>query len=89
MALVPQGGVKNEISNYHLPRLRGEEKVTHKQSAVGTTKNNKNHGSGAPEGVKNEISNYQLPRLRGEEKVTHKQSVVGTKTATAPTAAET
>ena len=38
MALVPGGGVKNEISNYQLSRLRGEEKVTHKQSVVGTNK---------------------------------------------------
>ena len=29
------GGVKNEISNYQLPRLRDEEKVTHKQNVVG------------------------------------------------------
>ena len=36
------GGVKNEISNYQLPRLRGEEKVTHKQSVVGKTNNDNN-----------------------------------------------
>ena len=39
------GGVKNEISNYQLPRLRGEEKVTHKQSVVGKTNNNNNNNS--------------------------------------------
>ena len=44
----PGGRVKNEISNYQLPRLRGEEKVTHKQSVVGTNGDCCNHCPGIP-----------------------------------------